>query len=423
MSNLLFRKKTTYYYLGFWLFNFYLLTLPIFGRLNIFNLFGKISISDLLLIFSLVLLLVVYKFIEMKRSFIFFMVAYSSIIIFSLISLFINDESNFYVILHTLRFSKIIILLLLVGSFSKNKKSRKILVYSFIIGAIISAMVGILQMINLESIWNITDRFYVQSLDSALTSYAYRNRIASTSFFPINGNYFGSYMAISIIITWYYRYIFKVWQTIAILLVCLLALFSSLSWTSIIGLFLAVMISIIVSAIKNKHFDNNSSIILILGVFAGIIFLMVNFNKFYNKFFRYFLREENIFNSPGLIGRITLWKDYFSKFNNPRAMLLGMGYQNIDVVDNFYLEILLSGGLIPLLFYLFVLIYCFREAKNVEQLSALILIITLNLTASYGGYESLMSGFILIFAKNNLSKNEKCNISDKRDISLSSSSI
>jgi len=406
LKSYLFKKDVSKnYYISFYIFCIYLITFPFLSKLNLINLFNRISLSDFLLIFAFIFILPNMS-VKFKKSTLLILSSYLIIIIFTVLSLLIQMNKNYLDLLNPLRFFSIVILAVLLNSFSNVSIFKKIIVTSFLIGSLITSVISILQMLNIDFIWNITDKYYVDSIEKAYSSYTYRNRIAAVSFFPYNGNYLGAYMSISLIILLNYKRYYKAWIIFLLSFLFLVSLFSSLSLTSITSFFTSIVISIAIFAFLQKRIKKIYFYVFIFVIGILSLMLVINWDNFFDKFYRYFLRDGSSF-IPGMQARIELWKKGILEIDSLKSFLFGISYSRYQFMDNFYLEILVAGGIIALLSFIFMIIFLIIKSNSIFKFASIMLFILLNIMASYGGYAPLLIGIILIFLDGKYKKNNE----------------
>lgn len=284
-----------------------------------------------------------------------------------------------------------------------NKDKAIPLLQSFLIGATIAALFGILQAVSIWA-WEITNNYYLRSQTYLTSSLAYKNRIASVSFFPPNGNFFGSYMVFAIYSVMFLRSKYKKHCVQYLLLsIFIVGLILSLSWTSLASLLLGFLIyktpSSISLVIKKSKFAEALTVMVFAIILINIT-LMAFYDKIKDKFVRYFLHESSTGTIRGLDTRYNFWQSIICD-NTSRLNIFGIGYDSVALMDNFYLELfIVSGPLALFAFLVFMFGYGVVMYKHKSKIGIALFFsfAIMNLTAAYGIYVPVLSAMFLVAA-------------------------
>lgn len=172
-------------------------------------------------------------------------------------------------------------------------------------------------------------------------------------------------------------------------------LITTLSRNSILGtvIFMCVFILLIN---KRKKFRK------IILIFSGVLCILLIFT---NESLRSFIEEFIIRKNYGLTTRDILWNVSLESLNRTNSWVWGLGlgqigqilenYTYVASVHNFYLEIILGGGLIKLGFYLLIIIYSFNKSVKIYKIDRANGSVFIALTIAYLVYGMFESTSIL----------------------------
>ena len=279
---------------------------------------------------------------------------------------------------------------------------------AFLLGAALAAIGGVAQFLS-PATWVFIDTYYLANVDALLTSYAYQNRIASVSFFPPNGNYFGSYMAFAIVVLVGYRDLFNKGVVLSLLVLFSLGLVLSVSITSFLSVVLALFVLMFHSLLTTQsRFKSNRSIwIYYLALPAGALLVASYgviagyFLGVIDKLSRYF--EPGNYGAPfrGLESRFLLWDAYFDQMSSGGQWFLGIGLGNVGLVDNTWLLLLVALGVLG-----FLTIFIGLSAAAIKAIkvflgnpfaaAGMVMFLVMNTTALYILYMPVIAGLFLV---------------------------
>lgn len=402
--------------LGGFLFGFYLVILPLVSSLQV-KVYDRVGIDNIgLLGVGYLGCLVLFTRLSHRGSLVGsralrnFVLAYFIVVVMAVMMTLWRGGSS-REIMHALRLSQPILIYLCVVTYAVNERASLFLLKCFLLGTAIACTVGIAQMAGVEVVWRLVDKYYLANLDKLTTSYMYKNRMAAVSLFPPNGNMFGAYMGVGILVCMAARGFQhrRLWGLLAFFLG--IGLMGSVSFTAI-----ACAIFAIVFAVWNTRGllllrVKRGSIRWLGAILGGVALGMWLYSeKIVDKVTRYFFLPSRFGLVRGLDARTVAWRGSSTFFADRSALetFFGSGYRYSFSPDNFYLELFQISGITGLLAYcgtalvllLFVLRMTGREPTGEREfrvaLPSVLYLLLLNLTASYGGYMPVIIGVILI---------------------------
>ncbi|MFC2062041.1 hypothetical protein ACFLUV_05970 [Elusimicrobiota bacterium] len=424
-------EKTLFYLMGI-----YLIILPLIDNL-IFKVYGKIGWDNMLLL----LMFIIYIFsirsmkfnILMKRENRTYLLLIALFIAASLLptinSIIYSPVINARAITNSMRFLKIIPLAIVLEASILSKMRFKQIIWCFFAGVLIAAIIGILQSMGVDSLWDIAARYYVKG---EVEYYTFIRRIKVPAFFGQSGNTLGAYMAMGLIlllgvgedvIKRHYRYL--------LVLIISMALFVSLSLTAIIA-FLIVLI-IFYALLLLKVISKRRRLIETVLLFSVAVLIVCSYNQRPIKeriAAKLKITGNNLFKVKGMTVRTKVWKEVIGDVGNDirngnkyLKLIFGRGYVFVPVTDNYYLELFLTGGILSIL--LFIILYfaiVFTEIKRImnfkkDNTLSLMHIVPLSMlsglavmcfTGGYLGYSGVIIPIVIsvIGAKNVLINNQ-----------------
>lgn len=314
-------------------------------------------------------------------------------------------------IMHTLRLSQPMLIYLCVVTYAVNERTSLFLLKCFLLGAAIACTVGIAQMAGAKVVWRFVDKYYLANPDKLITSYMYRNRIAAVSLFPPNGNMFGAYMGVGILVCMAAQGLQhrRLWGLLALFLG--IGLLGSVSLTAIACTIFAIVFAVWNTRRLLSLRVKRSSIRWLGAILMGVALGMwLHGEKVMDKVTRYLFLPSRFGLVRGLDARIVAWRRSSTFFADRSTLetFFGSGYRYSFSPDNFYLELFQISGITGLLIYcgiaLVLLVFLLRmtgleptgEKEFRVALSSMLYLLLLNMTASYGGYVPVALGVILI---------------------------
>jgi len=402
--------------LGGFLFGFYLVVLPLVSSLQV-KIYDRVGIDNIWLLgVGCLACLVLFTRPSHRGSLVGsralrnFVFAYFIVVVMAIMMTLWRGGSS-REIMHALRLSQPMLIYLCVVTYAVNERASLFLLKCFLSGAAIACTVGIAQMAGVEVVWRLVDKYYLANLDKLTTSYMYKNRMAAVSLFPPNGNMFGSYMGVGILVcmaaqSLQYK---RLWGLLALFFG--IGLLSSISLTAIASTIFAIVFAAWSMRRLLSLRVKRSSIRWLGAILMGVALGMWLYGeKVVDKVTRYVFLPSKFGLIRGLDDRIAAWRGS-SAFFADRSILetfFGSGYRYAFSPDNFYLELFQISGITGLLAYcgtaltlLFFLLRMTRWGLSRERgfrvaLSSVLYLLLLNLTASYGGYMPVIIGVILI---------------------------
>ncbi|MBN2406655.1 MAG: hypothetical protein JXJ19_03060 [Elusimicrobia bacterium] len=230
----------------------------------------------------------------------------------------------------------------------RNYESFRGISRAYLYGAAIAVLLGLGQAVEINMFWDIADRYY-HIINKSRRLWTYATHLKAVSFWPESGNTFGSYMAVSVIMLMGFgRDVFKKYGLWIILLAA--GMLVSISFTSI-GAFFIVLPAVLYFAAKNfgKKYAVNAGLCILAALVLTYILIPGKINKRIQ--YKLTMKKENPLIVRGLNRRAECWdeaiKDEFDK-REYLGKLIGVGYAGASAKDNYYIELLGTGGMVSL---------------------------------------------------------------------------
>ncbi|MFW6130883.1 MAG: O-antigen ligase family protein [Atribacterota bacterium] len=368
-------KKNKLIKISYQLLLIYLTIFPFISYLNL-KLFGKVGIDNLFLLLVFLfsdpeLIKNKIKFNKNNFEYILFL---SLFLIATLLPTFntimYSSDVSPFTLTQSLRFLQPVIFLLILKFIISDWESFKKLNIALLIGTVFAGIVGLLQALDVEFIWNITERFYVRGGVPG----TFMNRYKMPSFLGENANHFGAYMAVGLIVLLGYgKHLFRKDITKNMFIIVLgMGLIFSMSMTSIIAFMLFLFIYFWKEVVLRKK-----EVFYNLGMLVIAVILVMPFYKdrIIDRIETKFRKQETIETSEeetseeetseeeiknpflirGLKGRYKCWRKtwFFIKGQPLHKKLLGTGYsKKFKMADNYYLELLRTGGFFSVILFI-----------------------------------------------------------------------
>lgn len=402
--------------LGGFLFGFYLVILPLVSSLQV-KIYDRVGIDNIWLLgVGYLGCLVLFTRLSHRGSLVGsrtlrnFVLAYFIVVVMAVMMTLWRSGSSREV-MHALRLFQPMLIYLCVVTYAVDERASLFLLKCFLLGATIACAVGIAQMAGVEVVWRLVDNYYLANPDALTTSYMYRNRMAAVSLFPPNGNMFGAYMGVGILVCMAAQGLQprRLWGLLGLFLG--IGLLGSLSFTAIACAIFAIVFTVwntrglLLLRVKRSSIRWLGAILM--GVALG---MWLQGEKVVDKVARYLFLPSKFGLIRGLDARIVAWRGSSAFFADRSTLetFFGSGYRYGFSPDNFYLELFQISGITGLLIYcgtaLVLLVFLLRmtgrepsgEREFRVALSSVLYLLLLNLMASYGGYIPVMAGVILI---------------------------
>lgn len=407
-----------------YLFYSYILALPFIDSL-IYRIYGRIGFDNLFLffIFTLSLAFIIYevisknklKKIKLKDDLTFnFLVMYLVSFLFPLFSGLVFLRSyNAQQLTRSLSFLQVFPIAIILSLVITNKKIVRSITIVFLISAAVTSIIGLLQILGVDYIWEIAQKYYIPAEKSLYGTFI--DQTKAPAFFGQTGNTFGAFMVFSFTILLVLRDKLIKNNIIRVLLLVLffsgvVASFSITSIVSLIIIILAYAILIIflndlkvrVKIKKNKFYTFFFSFISVL------LIVLISINQVFERFAR------KIGTVAAGRDRYAIWSNFIEDLKDRSfvELLIGRSYAETGILDNFYLQLLASGGFILLFIYIFFLIklllislleanyYCnSSEALSRIYITIFLLLLgmsIMNFTGAYATYQQLILPLLIL---------------------------
>ena len=415
----------------FSLFLLYLIILPLIDHLN-YKIYGKIGIDNIFFSFIFILCVAITAFstsyryrlrlFSLNPLFIGFIVLIVVAIFFPTISSYLlGQRPDPEQLTNGLRYVQMIGVLFVLNYLMKDWNCFEKIIKAYFCGALLAALFGLGQALNVELFWDITDRFYLIGQPFLST---YIDKVKMPSFWPQSGNAFGSFMTMSLLLSLGMKQVVsKGYLRLGIFY--LVGLIISFSYTSIFACIIGSALFWLFDLFKRKSLRNKYKTYIKVAAFIvliGIALVIISREKIAYRTTVYFTYSaSNPLMISGLNTRYVGWEKDISVITSRDDLpfLIGGGYSDTGISDNNYIELFRAGGLISLIIYLttlaFLLIITFQKTLSYEnkcpQLSFIYRLIFIMfsamaimlLTGSYFAYlPTIMPLIILIVGSKNL---------------------
>jgi hypothetical protein len=406
------------------LFYLYILTLP-FTESLVYKIYGKVGYDNLILFFIFILCIAVITFnvvskiklkkIKIKDDLVFnFLSMYFVSFLFPFLSgLLFFKSFNSQQITRNLSFLQVFPIAIILFFVITDKKIFQKITVVFLISAAITSVIGLLQILGMDYFWEIAQKYYIPAEKGLYGTFI--DRTKAPAFFGQTGNTFGAFMVFSFIILFVLKDKLIKNNIIRILLLILLfsGVLASFSITSIITLIIIIFIYFILIIIFNDmkifmKIKKSKLYLILFSVVSVVVILMLSIGKIFGRF------AQKISALTAGRDRYGIWIGYIEDLKNRSLteLLIGRSYAETGILDNFYLQLLASGGILLLSIYIFFLIKLLLISftrgkyyyKNNEILSRIYIAIFLlligmsimNFTAAYAAYQQIILSLLLL---------------------------